>query len=107
MFKTDFPAVNAKMTNSILHKLRQSKTTVGEAGKLLAQHIGPGTNEMHCEEALAAVATARNESVKSQARVVALLFPKAGICELAAITAAQLNASADTTTQFPLTIELF
>ena len=61
------------MTNPILRRLSRPGTTGRVAADLLAKHIGPGTNEAHCRQAVEALQRMKDRDTVLPARVVAAL----------------------------------
>lgn len=69
------------MPGPILKKLRVRDVPAAELASLLEKHAGAGANEMHCSEALAAIANSRSPQVRAAVLTVCLLLPNDPPCE--------------------------
>ena len=80
------------MPRPVLKKLRARHVPAAQLASLLEKHAGSGANEMHCLEALAAIADSRNPQVRGAVLVVGLLLPNDPPCERLRVVASQLRS---------------
>lgn len=62
------------MVYPVLKKLRSQRLSPGETASLLQKHIGSGSNEEHCAQALEAISRGRNPQVRGVLQGLNLLL---------------------------------
>lgn len=69
------------MPSPVLKKLRNLHVPAAEVASLLEKHVGSGANEVHCTQALAAIAQTRNPQILATVKTVGLLLNNDLPCE--------------------------